>query len=444
MPNLKAVLVCLCCALAVAARAEVPLRVSSSRSGQFMVPLPRATSAHSEPSNLATNRDFVRLDPTLLPVSCERVKDVLSRQLEAFAPWRGRIFLTLYPVQSANDPITIASERFRDGWQYKVALPDVVERPRLVRALVEALLLEMANRSPGTHAAEIPAWLTLGLTRQVLESSPTQLILEPPRDDPSGLRLSLSSTNALWRNPLSDAHERLVAAAPLTIEQLSWPGELQGAAAEAYGASAQLFVAQLLALRDGPACLRALLADLPQHYNWQFAFFHAFHAHFSNILELEKWWALQTINFTGRDLTQTWPKEESWAKLDEVMRSAIQVRLGTNQMPLRADIPLQTVLREWDTARQTAVLRNKVAELELLRPRFTGDLVPLVDDYCRVLREYLQERDHPGFVLPLRKAAARRHAAVLAVQQLDTLDARRAQLKPKSADAHALASETKS
>ena len=49
---------------------------------------------------------------------------------------------------------------------------------------------------------------------------------------------------------------------------------------------------ELLRLPDGRACLQRMLAQLPQHYNWQFAFLEAFHARFERPLDVEKWWAL--------------------------------------------------------------------------------------------------------------------------------------------------------
>src|SRR5205807_476009 len=80
----------------------------------------------------------------------------------------------------------------------------------------------------------------------------------------------------------------------------------------------------------------------------QFAFLRAFQAHFQRPLDVEKWWTLQVLHFTGRDLTQTWPADESWKKFDEIIRSTVQIRVGTNELPLRAEISLQAIIREWD------------------------------------------------------------------------------------------------
>ena len=422
--------VCLVLTL-VGVLAREPVRVSSSRSGQFVLPLVPPRPVY-RPAALEKDPRLIPLDLRFLPVSCERVKELLWRELGATAPWRGKIFVTLYAATAVDSPITIASEQFRDGWQYRLELPDLVERTRFTRALVKVLLLEMANRAAGPHSAEIPGWLTEGLSRQLLASSQVDLILAPPQTTANGLQLTSFHKSQVQENPLAEAHKRLSNQPPLTFQQLSWPGPEQftGDAADVYGSSAQLFVSDLLDLRGGKEYLRAMLAEFPQHYNWQLAFFHAFQPYFQNTVDVEKWWALQLLHFTGRDLTETWDAEKGWNKLDQALRSEVQVRVGTNEMPLHFEAKLQTVLQEWDDARQFPALRAKLVELGMLRPRLGTNLAPVLDEYCRILNDYLNERAHPGFVLPLRKAATRRHAEELAVKQLDTADLRLAAQRP--------------
>jgi hypothetical protein len=204
---------------------------------------------------------------------------------------------------------------------------------------------------------------------------------------------------------------------------------LSGDEGDLYRGSAQLFVGELLRLPDGRGCLQAMLAQLPQHYNWQFAFLSAFRPFFQRPLDVEKWWALSVAQATGRDIAPTWSPEESWQKLTQTIHSAVQVRLGTNELPLHAEITLQTVIREWDSVRQTQTLNNALRELGLLRFRIAQEYVGLVQDYYLALETYLRQRDHAGFVLATKKAA-RRRAAETAIQQLDALDTRREALRP--------------
>ncbi len=128
--------------VACAQLAPPDLVSARSYSGQFIAYAGRSAPLPPAVLSLATNQDFVQLEPTLATVSCERIKQLLLRELDATAPWRGTIYLVLYPARAASDTITITSERFKNGWQYRVDFPDVVERSRYVRAMVQVLLLE--------------------------------------------------------------------------------------------------------------------------------------------------------------------------------------------------------------------------------------------------------------------------------------------------------------
>jgi len=417
-----------------------------SHSGQFSICAVPTRALAPRFSNLETNENLARLDPTLLPTSCERIKQILYRELGATTPWRDGIFLVIIPARSAEDLVTIVSEQFRDRWQYSVELPEVVDRSRYVRAMVQVLLLEMANRNARARSAEIPAWLMEGLTQELLaSSSKDELIPPPPRPTSDIMRPASTFTvvEARKANPLELAHKQLCLAQPLTFQELSWPAldQVDLTVSDVYRDSALLFVNQLLALRDGRACLRTMLEALPDHFNWQFAFLRAFRSYFQRPLDVEKWWALQVVHFTGRDLTQTFPLNESWQKLDEIIRSEVQVRMGTNEMPMHAEVPLQTIVGEWNQERQTQALHAKLQQLELLRPRVAQELIPLVDEYRRVITTYLQNRDHVGFVLPFRKKAAVRHAADQALRQLAVLDQQRLSMRPPSQQADALKSK---
>ena len=401
-----------------------------SASGQFTVYALPANPNRLWLSSYETNRNYARLAPTLLPVSCERIKRILWRTLGETGPWRGDVFVVLTPAYSPDEMVTITSEQFRDGWRYRVELPDFVECSRYVRALVQVLLLEIANRDAVAHSAEIPSWLLEGLAQEILISnSKEEIIPPPPRPALNNLRPASTFTlvNARFENPLRQAHQELAGSAPLSFQDLSWPSaaQLEDPAAGLYRDSAQLFVDRLLAFKNGRACLHSMLLDLRHHYNWQFAFLNAFSAFFQRPLDVEKWWSLQTLQFTGRDLTQTWPGRESWRKLDEAIRSGVQVRVGTNELPLHTAVSLQTLIQEWEPARQYPALEAKLHELELLRPRVTVGLVPLVDDYCRVLAFYLQ-----GIGPAAGKKGAGRQLVTQTLMQLDALDFERRSLKP--------------
>ena len=167
-----------------------------------------------------------------------------------------------------------------------------------------------------------------------------------------------------------------------------------------------------------------MLAELPQRYNWQFAFLSAFHSYFLRPVDVEKWWALQVVHFTSRDTSaQTWPFEESWQKLDQTLHAAVEIHTGTNDLPLSTTVTLQKVIREWDHARQLQALQAKVRELELLQARLAREFGPLVDNYRQALQNYLQRQDKSE-----KKELSRAGEEIL--NRLDALDSLRAVLRP--------------
>jgi hypothetical protein len=417
-------------------------RSTSSWSGQFII----YTASLLRPSReLASNPNLIALDPRLLAISCERIKLSFNRALGAPPGWRGKIYLQLTPARSADDSITLVADKQPGGWAYQLSLPNVLERERFVRTIVDVLLLEMANRGAGSRSSEIPTWLAEGLAQEILATDGVEFMLPPPDVIENGITVSRLdvhltdspawlSPNTRPLNPLTEAQKVLRVRSPLTLDQLSWPTaeQLTGPAGEVYRSSAQLFVDQLLHLKNGPACFCAMLNDLPNRLNWQFAFLNGFRPHFQNLLDVEKWWALQLVHFTGRDLMQAWTPEESWKKLDEIVRSPVEVRSQRGELPLHTEVSLQKIIREWDLVRQTQMLERKLQELNLLRIRVAQDLVMLVDDYRGVLGNYLQRRGTSGRLLPLGQAAGPISDRLTqeTIKQLDALDTRRLALRP--------------
>jgi hypothetical protein len=201
--------------------------------------------------------NLVRVDPTLLAVSAERIKKAVLDEIGARDQWRDRIALNLHHTQGMGDRVTITPVRFDRDWLYRVDVPDFMDRGQLVSAIVQVVLLEMVNR-PTTQSVELPAWLVQGMTREVQFSAQNELVVEPPKQKPGADPYRFVFNSGRRADPLLQAHEKLLTVPPLTLEQLSWPGEWQftGAAAEAYSCSAQLFFHDLLALPDGRVAMR--------------------------------------------------------------------------------------------------------------------------------------------------------------------------------------------
>ena len=414
----------------------VPFGPASARSvsGQFIVYGAKPGTLTRRAEELERDTSLLKLEPSYVAVSCERVRQALLNELGADGQWRGKIFLALHPAQSADDEITIISERFKDGWDYRLDVPNPVERTRLVRAVVQVLLQEHANRQSAGRSAEIPLWLSEGLAQHMLATRGLEVILPPPQWSVNSLTINPTVVSGRRADPLASARRTLRTRPPLTIEELSWPqdGALIGEAGESYRASAQLLVSELLRFQDGRSCLRTMLTGLPDYFNWQTAFFRAFQRHFGKQLELEKWWVLQMAYFTGRDARQTWSPEESWLKLDEILRAPVQGRHAEGDLPRHAEVPLSTVIREWDALRQTQVVRERLNSLDFARQRVAENLVALVDDYRRVLADYLARREKTGMTMPGRGMVAPGAKSVVreTLKQLTALDARRQAAKP--------------
>ncbi len=139
---------------------------------------------------VATDANLVRLEPALLAVSAERIKESLWRDLKIKpdAPWRGKIYLALHPAQSLDENVTIVSaHRPPAAGVIKCSCPMFCRARDLSRALVATLLLEFANRNAQSHSAEIPAWLADGLSQQLLADSSSEIILSTPNKIVNGL-----------------------------------------------------------------------------------------------------------------------------------------------------------------------------------------------------------------------------------------------------------------
>lgn len=416
----------------------LPLKpVVSSASGQFVILDRRGAPPPALPGT-ATDKGYFDLEPPLLAVACERIKNALNAELGVTTPWRGKIHITISPVRNTSDDYATVAQRFRDGWKYQMNLPQRVEQSMFVRTLVQALLLELANRQAGERSAEVPFWLVEGLTQQLLISRRAEFILAPPGLSIRNISIAPTQVEGSDRDWLEKARRVLRDRPPLTLEELTWPKpeEFAGPEGDAFRCSAQLFVTELLRLKQGRDGLRAMVAGLAGCYNWQTAFLNAFNSQFPNQLALEKWWALQATYFLGRNPQQLWTSEESYRKLDETLHTSVAIRRSLGEMPARADVSLQVIIREWDTLRQLTTFRNKLRELELTRLRVSPEYTALTDDYLRVVNQYVQLRQGSSAVYANLGAmpAGQQQAAGDIIRELDRLDVLRQESRPRSAD----------
>jgi len=370
-------------------------------------------------STLAHNpkAEIVYLDPALLAVTCERVKQTLAKELGWDNRWRGTIFIDVHPLKFDNEQPELHPFRTTEGWRYRVSVPDEINRTHLLETIVEALLTEFADRSEKDLSAELPPWLAEGLTAYLING---------PLGDVALQANAMNVGHRVRNDPVDAIRDRIREVGSLSIDQLNWADfdENDPKAADAYHQSAHLFVRELLKLRGGPDAISAMLAELPEHLNWQTAFLRAFDAHFHRMVDVEKWWALRVTQMKTRDSSVFWANAQAQQKFEEILYTPMQVSLPGEE-PHMAPVALQTVINEWDFKQQAPLLQTKLKQLQMSRVHLGPEIGTLVDGYYAVLAKYLTERSHPRKLF--RKSSERAVVAEV-IQRLNALDEERKNL----------------
>lgn len=392
-------------AAAAGRAADLPgTETARSVSGQFLVTFTPNNSYFYHRPDISTNTSFIRLEAPFLAVGAEHFKAALRRQLgiSTEAGWSGKIFLQLHPARSLNEPVLIVSQPFIQVWNYRVELPDEISQNRYARTLSAVLLLEMVNRkTPVTgRSAELPDWLVDGLARQILTADNARVVLAAPTNVVNSIAMDRVDKKQRGLDPLAAARQVLQNFPALTFDQLSWPHnpQLNGADDGVYLASVQLFVKELLGLKNGPAKMRDLLARLPACENWQSAFFAAYRADFQSPLEVEKWWSLRVIAFAAHAPGPQWTLAVSRAKLDSILAVNVDIRSASNSLPTRAEISLQSAIQNFKPPQQTAILQTKLRDLDLAQLQLSPQLAGVADGYRTALADFLGERKDKFYI----------------------------------------------
>jgi hypothetical protein len=400
-----------------ASAAPMPLALHS-RSGQFIVSgMPIMTANYVSSSNAVS---FVRLDPALAAVSCEKIKWALLDELGLRDQWQGTIMVSIRAAFQDNEFIDITSAHYRNGWKYRLNVPDQVDRSRFIRAVVEALVFEIANRRAGSRPAELPPWLVIGLAKYLETTSLAGLTLEPH----SALIAKGRTADALAR-----VRKTLEANRGLTIDELNWPNEeLQKRDQALYESCAHLLVHELLRSRNGRVCMVDMLKRLHQSLNWQTTFFQSFGNHFERLADLDKWWSSRLAQFSPNQFVAI-PVREQVLHLEKILATTA-ARRDTNEA---AHVTLQNVITEWEPARQTAFIQQTAQLLHALQSQADSPTRLLIGEYLTVLSEYLSKQHsaqvHLGRSAPL--GANRRMVTQATIRRLNELDAQRETFKER-------------
>jgi hypothetical protein len=397
------------------------ITIHSQGTGQFIAHGARPQISGEPLSPRQDGPTILRLDPPLLVLTCERIKQALLRELACPDQWRGQIEMNIQFTPYRDPPIVIRSAVYADGWRGYIDIPDEIEASKLVRIVVQALLLEMANRHPGEGLTDIPLWLTEGLARLVQDSAGPGLVPQPH---------TLLVRAELKADPVEMACARLQNFSPLTFDELSLPGpaQLKGAELELYQNTAEIFVHELLRLRDGQLRLGTMLALLPGCFNWQTAFYQVYGPELRNPLEVEKWWALTLLDLRNQQKWRGRPPALTSDAFAVILTVSAQVRNSSNNLPVPSKLSLQTLVERWPYAVQKPILLAKINQLAVLRVHAAAPLVPLVDKYRTTLLTYLRQQDQGGANEPLNRGVIPVRSQLLArnlIHQLDALDRQR-------------------
>jgi len=172
-----------------------------------------------------------------------------------------------------------------------------------------------------------------------------------------------------------------------------------------------------------------MLAELPQRQNWQIAFLNAFHASFQSPWILKSGGLWQLVHFTaGICSPPNLAFEESCKKLDAAVHCPGGDPRGNQRNALHASVTLQTVIQDWDSARQANCLEAKIRELELLRPRLGREFAGLVT--VGQTLQTIAASTQNGSDSILRPKGGARSSRGQALKQLDDLDTQRASVRP--------------
>jgi hypothetical protein len=135
------------------------------------------------------------------------------------------------------------------------------------------------------------------------------------------------------------------AAAPRT------PVSEQLGSADSYGryrASATLFVHELLREDRGRKAIREFIRDTHRSLNWQTTFLAVSAGQFRSLLDVEKWWAVASVEVVGRGPSQFWPADRVIAELAVIMTETADLPATNRTGTVRRTLPLREVIQTWD------------------------------------------------------------------------------------------------
>ena len=410
--------------------ARVTLR--SRLEGQFIVkgvPFPPSV-APSREGNIRTSApdtgkewpESVRLDPSTVIVVCERIKQIFLQELGLTDLWKGMIEIDIdfYP-KGILRPITLSHRLMNDGLHTQMKIADEVVPHRLIEAIVQVLLLEYSNRDlRQTQMAEVPLWMIDGMTQLVMQRGGPALIPTPG---------ALKTFTIEKTNPVKTAKSRLKTIQPPEFGQFTSPGPefSSGINWMIFQDASLVLTWDLLNLPDGKARYCHNLRLLKNYRNWQLAFLEAWKGQFSNLTDVEKWWALVLVTSRKDSGRNVWTLKQSIEKLNEILAEAsVSTIAQINQPRHPSTIHLQQIAESWAPMVQIYFFERIAAQLKAFELAADPVVAELAGRYRITITDYIRQ---PRIYAFFGKDAPSRSDLRVLKKRLNYLDNEREQLQ---------------
>jgi hypothetical protein len=148
------------------------------------------------------------------------------------------------------------------------------------------------------------------------------------------------------------------------------------------------------------------------------------------MLDVEKWWSVVLVHFSGLDSANAWSVDVALAKISQTINPPVLISEKPQDLPRRANLRLQDIIGRFDYLRQRILLQDVIRQLRVLRVLTPPGIVSLVDEYRRTLEDYLNRRDRAGMARSLPGLPPMNSDRLVreTVDRLDALDQHRANL----------------
>ncbi len=409
-------------------------KTARSLSGQFMAYGP--ISPKRRGGILDAKADTILIAPDHVVVTAERVRNALLGQLGLPAMLGSKLMMRLNPAMSHRAIVPVVTDRHINGYTYELTLPSEIDSAKLVRALVQVTLLDFANRKPQLRDTEIPLWMTVGFTQVLLAQPGLVLVLSQPEQGRNEMAMEGVVKNLRRNDSLFSVRARLRSRRAFDFSEIAMPSpaHLRGENWKDFQVCSHLLVDRLLTVKAGGLRLQNMIRQLPARMNWQTSFLKVYSDLFTDMLGVEKWWAVTIVQLTGQSQYRNWTLSEAVEKFEHLLKLPAEVRLNDADSPLEAEVTLQQAIRGWDFAVQKKTLEMKINQLLIARMKMPRQLLPFVNEYGRILHNYVATRQRIESFKPRRGQARPRLASMVdeAVRQLDSLDRRLVLFKPDS------------